>query len=224
MNNDIIEIINRNFEQFRNNPEYYLKIEAGKFQSANVFEQLTFNDELMNYLNKNKKLVLKREYYQYQHQNEYYQRQRNFKSLSFTDSLIDLQNYRKDSVCDYRITLHKRVIQQFSSNHMSYHNIIYVESNEWKITENCNLCILKNLKKNKSNNPQESFEVYFKLVIPLSKTSIDEFLSELNTLIKFFKHKYDKSRMIHSLDLVLESEPLHLESYQDNEPSRHHEE
>ena len=224
MNIDIIDIINRNFEVIRNNPDYYLKVEVGKFHSSNVFEQLIFNDELINYLNKTKKNIGVKEYYQYQHQNEYYQRERNFKSLSFTDSLIDLQNYRKDSICDYRITLHKCIIQPITSNHMSYHNIIYVEANEWKITDNCNLCIFKNIKKNKNNNPQESFEVYFKLLIPISKTSIDDFLSELNILIKFFKHKYDKSRMIHSLDSVLESEQPRPESYQDNEPLHHHEE
>jgi hypothetical protein len=224
MNNDIIEIINRNFEVIRNNPEYYLKIEAGKFQTSNVFEQLAFNMDLLNYLNKNKKMIIQKEYYQYQHQNQYYQRQRNFKSLSFTDSLVDLQNYRKESTCDYRITLNKRVIQPITSNHMSYHNILFVEEKEWQITENCNLCILKNIKKNKGNNPLESFNVYFKITIPISKTSIEQFLSELDILIKFFIRKYDKSHMFRSLDLVLESEQPHQESYQDNEPLHHHEE
>jgi hypothetical protein len=218
MNTDIIEIINRNFEIIRNNPEYHLKIELGKFISSNVFEQLTFNNDLLNYLNKNKKIVIQKEYYQYQHQNQYYQRQRNFKSLSFIDSLIDIQNYRKDTQTDYRITLHKCVIQPITSNHMSYHNILFVEEKEWQITDNCNLCILKNIKKNKGNNPEESFNIYFKILIPISKTSIEQFLSELDILVKFFIRKSDKSRMYHSLDLVLESEQPLPESYQDNEP------
>ncbi len=218
MNNDIIEIINRNFETIRNNPEYYLKIELGKFISSNVFEQLSFNNDLLNYLNKNKKISSQKDYYQYQHKNQYYQRQRNFKSLSFTDSLIDIQNHRKDSLNDYRITLHKCVIQPITSNHMSYHNILFVEEKEWQITENCKLCILKNIKKNKSNNPLESFNVYFKIIIPISKTSIEQFLSELDILLQFFIRKCDKSHMFRSLDLVLESEQPHLESYQDNVP------
>jgi hypothetical protein len=218
MNTDIIDIINRNFETIRNNPEYYLKIELGKFHSSNIFEQLTFNIDLFNYLNNNKKLIIQKEYYQYQNQNQYYQRQRNFKSLSFTDSLIDIQNYRKDPLNDYRITLHKCVIQPITSSHMTYHNILFVNEKEWQITDSCNLCILKNIKKNKSNNPLESFNVYFKISIPISKTSIEQFLSELDTLSKFFIRKCDKSHMLRSLDLVLESEQPHQESFQDNEP------
>ncbi len=218
MNVDIIEIINRNFELIRNNPNYYLKIEIGKFHYSNIFEQLAFNNDLFNYLNKNKKIVIQKEYYQYQHQNQYYQRQRNFKSLSFTDSLVDIENFRKDSQNDYRMTLHKRVIQPITSNHMSYHNITFVDEKEWQITDNCNLCIHKNIKKNKSNNPLESFDLYFKIIIPISKTSIEQFLSELDQLLKFFIRKSDKSHMFRSLDSVLEFEQPHQESYQDNEP------
>ena len=46
MKESVIEIINRNYEQFRNNPEYYLKIEMGQYKISNIFEQFFFIDPL----------------------------------------------------------------------------------------------------------------------------------------------------------------------------------
>ena len=81
-----------------------------------------------------------------------------------------------------------------------------------------------NQNKKTLNQTETVNEVFFKIKIPISEISLKEIESEVFDLEKLFKRKYDKKHMFHSLDLVVEYEPLHQDEDQDNEPLRHHEE
>jgi hypothetical protein len=210
MQSEIIELINRNFQQLKvqQKSEYYIKIEIGKFHSSNIFENIGYKtDEILDKY----ELVKSREYYLYQYQNQIYQRERSFKSYSFTDDLIDIQNYKAGLFnFDYRITLHNKTHIQLFSQHMNYHNIMFVSEKVIKITDECSIYILEyNMNNKKLKKIQQ---VYFKIKAPLSQQSIDTLIKEIEQMESvFIKHKSDKKHMFHSLDLVLESEqPLQV--------------
>jgi len=226
MNLHIIDIINRNFNELRNNKnktnndyKYYIKIEIGKFISSNVFQNIIFQSELIEYLNKNNTIILEKEYYQYQYQNQIYQRKRNFKSISFINNLIDIENF-KSSEYDYHITLHQEKSILLFGQHMNYHNIIFIKEKCWKLSDECTIYIIESKKNTKNIQSQ----IYFQINVPLSEDSINNIVIEISKLNKFFKHKYDKKYMFHSLDSVLESEQSHQVLNQDKQPSDHHEE
>lgn len=226
MNLQISEIINRNFTEIRNNNnkkenefKYYIKIEIGKFISSNIFENISFQDELIDYLTDNYSLVFNKEYYQYQYQNQKYQRGRDFKSVSFVNNLIDLENF-KSSTGDYRISLHQEKPILLFGQHMNYHNIIFIKEKRWKLLDECDIYLIKS----KKNIKNEQSQIYFKINVPLSEHSINNIVSEINKLNKFFKHKYDKKYTFHSLYSVVESEQPHQELNQDKQPSDHLEE
>ena len=217
MQSEIIELINRNFHQLKvqEKYEYYIKIEIGKFHSSNMFENLIIKQsEIIDGIGGNSNESIKlREYYMYQYQNQIYQRERSFKSSSFTDDLVDLINH-KSGVVDYRISLHKKTPLQLFSQHMNYHNIMFVSEKIIKITDECDICLLEF---NMNNKKEKKYQkLYFKIKVPLSEQSIDALVKELVKFNEIFiKHKSDKKRMYHSLDSVLESEQSHLVSDQD---------
>jgi hypothetical protein len=226
MERQIFELINRNYQEIRNNNEYYLKLQLGKYESVNIFDDVIYKNEndLLNFLN-NYKQITNNEYYQYQYENQYYQRYRNFKSNSFTDSLIDFEickfqsqlqiNTKTSHSYDYRFSIHRKKPLVMFSQHMNYHNIIFVKDKRWQITDECQL-ILNEINKKTLN--QKSTEVYFHIKIPLSEQSLDKILKEIDKFLIYFKHKYDKKHKFHSLDSVLESEQPHLELVQDTQP------
>ena len=209
MQKEIIELINRNFHQLKvkQESEYYIKLEIGKFHSSNIFENLSINQT--DILDISSGGVEEREYYIYQYQNQTYQRERSFKSSSFTDQLVDLQNY-KTGVCDYRISLHKKTPIQLFSQHMNYHNIMFVSEKIIKITDECDICLYEYNITNKKTKKYQTLD--FKIKVPLSEQSIDTLIKEIAKFDAIFtKHKSDKKRMCHSLDSVLESEqPLQV--------------
>jgi hypothetical protein len=224
---EIAELINNNYNQIRNNNNcYFIKIELGKYHSHELFEKTTHIDGFIEHLNQNHKILINREYYQYQHQNHKYQRERTFKSLSFTDDLIETVAFRdkaKEHGNDYRISLHFVNPENIFSQQMNYHNIWFVIEKSWQLNDNCQVVILTQNKK-KFNHTEISYDIYFKVKIPLSEISLNQINRDIINIEKFFKHKYDKKRMFRSLDLVVEYEqPLQDEDL-DNEPSHHLEE
>jgi hypothetical protein len=214
---EISEIINKHYKNIRNNPNYYIKIEIGKFSCSEIFELCQFDIIFKEYIMKKYKLCSKSDFYRYQYQNQYYQRQRNFKSQSFTDSLIE-SHIKHDDV-DYRISLHYKEPLETFSQQMSYHNIVFVNEMILELTSNSQIHIYEYNKKS-----EKWFEFYFKVNVPLSEQSLKEINNEIITLSNYFKHKYDKKHKYHSLDSVLESEQSHQDEDLDNEPSHHHEE
>ena len=228
MDLQISEIINRNFSEIRNNNnkkdnefKYYIKVEIGKFISSNIFENILLKDkdELIDNLNQSYQLLFEKEYYQYQYQNQKYQRSRDFKSVSFINNLVDLENY-KSSICDYRISLHQEKPILLFGQHMNYHNIIFIKEKCWKLLDECTIYLIESKKNLKTDNIQ----VYFKINVPLSEHSINNIVIEINKLNKFFKHKCDKKYTFHSLYSVAESEQPHQVLNQDKQPSDHPEE
>jgi hypothetical protein len=220
MQSEIIELINRNFHQLKvkQESEYYIKIDIGKFHSSNIFENIIINqsdnpsiifDEIIGIIGNVNESIKLREYYMYQYQNQIYQRERSFKSHSFTDDLVDLINY-KSGVFDYRISLHKKTPIQLFSQHMNYHNILFVSEKIIKITDECDICLFEYTLNNKKIKKHQT--LYFKVNVPLSEQSIAQITKELVKFDEIFiKHKSDKKRMCHSLDSVLESEqPLQV--------------
>ncbi len=205
MEKQIFELINRNFEEVRNNPEYYLKIQLGKYVSSNIFDDMLCidDDTFINFLNNNPayKNVSENEFYQYQYQNQYYQRSRNYKSNIFTDQLIDYENHNlKDNhKLDHRFSIHHKSPITLFSQRMSYHNIVFIKEYVWQLTDECQLIFNKNIK-----SKNESYQIYFNIKIPLSELSLKKIIKEINDLLPFFKHKYDKKHKFHSLDSVLE--------------------
>jgi len=225
---EIAELINNNYNQIRNNQNnyYFIKIEIGKYHSHEIFEKTTYIDGFIEYLNETYKILTNREYYQYQYKNHNYQRERTFKSNSFTDNLIETLAFRdkaKEHGNDYRISLHYVNPNNIFTQQMNYHNIGFVVEKSWKLNDNCQLVILTQNKKI-FNHTEISYDIYFKVKIPLSEISLKEINKEIISLEKFFKHKYDKKRMFHSLDLVVEYEQPRLDEDLDNEPSHHLEE
>jgi hypothetical protein len=227
MKESVVEIINKNYEQFRNNPEYYLKIEMGQYKISNIFEQLQYLPSLIEYLNQNKQLKQETEYYLYQYQAQFYQRDRLFRSTAFINKLHDVVSYRgRENGIEYRISLHQKKMLKLFSQRMNYHNIVFVCQRQWQLTENCVIDIYSYRKKNheKMSEQLEYYNVEFNIKVPLSEQSLDEIISEIYNLELYFKHKSDKKRMFHSLDSVLEYEQPPPESSPDNEPLHHHEE
>ena len=227
MKEPVAEIINRNYEQFRNNPEYYLKIEMGNYKISNIFEQLQYLPSFIEYLNQNKKLNFKTEYYLYQYQSQFYQRDRLFHSTAFINKLHDVVSYRgRDNGVEYRISLHQKQSLKLFSQRMNYHNITFVNQQQWQLTDNCVVDIYSYRKKNQSKMSEQSeyYNIEFNIKIPLSEQSLDQIVTDIYALELHFKHKSDKKRMCHSLDSVLEYEQPRLELDPDNEPSHHHEE
>ena len=214
---EISEIINKHYKNIRNNSNYYIKIEIGKFSCSEIFELCKFDTIFKEHIMKKYKLCSNSEYYRYQYQNQYYQRQRNFKSQSFTDSLIE--SHIKHDDIDYRITLHYKEPLETFSQQMSYHNIIFVNEMILELTSNSQIHIYECNKKS-----EKWVEFYFKVNVPLSEQSLKEINNEIITLSNYFKHKYDKKHKYHSLDLVLESEQSHQDEDLDNEPLHHREE
>jgi hypothetical protein len=212
----IAEIVNRNHNEIRNSSNYFIKVEIGAFISSEIFELADSTDNLSDYLVKNYKLKSKKEYYQYQYQNNFFQRERNFKSQSFKDVFHESHiTHHQPSVnkFDSRISLHSITKLGTFSQHMSYHNIVFVNEKIWEITDTCLMYVLSINKKSQNWNL-----IYFKMQVPLSEQSLRNNESEINKLSELFKHKYDKKYKFHSLDLVLESSPLHQDEVQDNEP------
>lgn len=209
MQKEIIELINRNFHQLKvkQESEYYIKLEIGKFHSSNIFENLTIDHSEI--LDVSAGIDSAREYYIYQYQNQIYERERNFKSHSSIDDLVDLQNY-KTSVFDYRISLHKNTPIQLFSQHMNYHNIMFVSEKIIKITDECDICLYEYNINNKKTKKYQTLD--FKIKVPISEQSIDVLIKEIAKFDAIFiKHKSDKKRKCHSLDSVLESEqPLQV--------------
>jgi hypothetical protein len=227
MKESIIEIINRNYDQFRNNPEYYLKIEMGQYKISNIFEQLIYLPSLIDYLNQKKKINLQSEYYLYQYQSQFYQRDRLFHSTAFINKLHDIVSYRgRENGIEYRISLHQKKMLKMFSQRMNYHNIVFVSQKQWQLTDNCVIDVYSYRKKNhdKMSEQLEYFNVEFNIKIPLSDQSLDEIITEIYNLELHFKHKCDKKRMYHSLDSVLEYEQPPQELILGNEPLHHHEE
>lgn len=221
MKESVAEIINRNYEQFRNNPEYYLKIEMGQYKISNIFEQLQYLPSLIEYLNQKKKQNFQNEYYLYQYQSQFYQRDRLFHSTSFVNKLHDVVSYRgKENGIEYRISLNQKRNLKLFSQRMNYHNITFVNQSQWQLTDNCVIDIYSYRKKNQSKMSEQSEynNIEFNIKIPLSEQSLDEIVSEIYSLELHFKHKSDKKRMCHSLDSVLEYEQPHQVLVQDNEP------
>lgn len=209
MEKQIFDLINRNFEEVRNNPEYYLKIQLGKYVSSNIFDDiLCIDDEtFINFLNNNPKYknVSENDFYQYQYQNQYYQRSRNYKSNIFKDQLIDYEIYHNTKEMDNRLSIHQKSPLTLFSQRMSYHNIMFIKEHKWQLTDECQLIFNKNIKQNfKQKN--ESYQIYFDIKIPLSEVSLKKIIKEINDVLSFFKHKYDKKHKFHSLDSVLEFE------------------
>ena len=207
MEKQIFELINRNFEEVRNNQEYYLKIQLGKYISSNIFDDILCIDDqiFIDFLNNNQKYknISENDFYQYQYQNQYYQRFRNYKSNIFKDQLIDYENHNiKDSTkLDYRFSIHNKTPLTLFSQRMSYHNIIFIKEQIWQLTDECQLIFNKIIKlKN------ESYQIYFNIKIPLSELSLKKIIKEIENVLSFFKHKYDKKHKFHSLDSVLEYE------------------
>jgi hypothetical protein len=215
MLSEIAEIINKNYKNVRNNPNYYIKLEIGTFNCSEIFELCQFNDNFKDYIMKKYKLYSKSEFYRYQYQNQYYQRQRNFKSQAFNDHLIE--SCIKHGTFDYRISLHLKEKLDIFSQQMSYHNIVFVNEMIFELTTNSKIHIYEFSKKN-----EKWFEFYFKVNIPLSEQSLKEIDQEVNLLSQYFKHTYDKKHKYHSLDSVLESVQSPLDEDLDNEPLHHH--
>jgi hypothetical protein len=205
MEKQIFDLINRNFEEVRNNTEYYLKIQLGKYVSSNIFDDILCMDDetFINFLNNNPKYknVSENEFYQYQYQNQYYQRSRNYKSNIFTDNLIDYEVNHNTKDMDYRFSIHKKIPLTLFSQRMSYHNIVFIKEYAWQLTDECQLIFNKNIKQK-----NESYHIYFNIKIPLSELSLKKIIKEINDVLSFFKHKYDKKHKFHSLDSVLEFE------------------
>jgi hypothetical protein len=214
---EISEIINKHYKNLRNNPNYYIKIEIGKFSCSEIFELCQFDIIFKEHIMKKYKLQSKSDFYRYQYQNQYYQRQRNFKSQAFTDSLIE--SHIKHDDIDYRISLHYKEPLETFSQQMSYHNIVFVNEIILELTSNSQIHIYEYNKKS-----EKWFEFYFKVNVPLSEQSLKEINTEITLLSNYFKHKYDKKHKYHLLDLVLESEQSHLDEDLNNEPSHHPEE
>ncbi len=210
MEKQIFELINRNFEEVRNNPEYYLKIQLGKYVSSNIFDDILCMDDetFINFSNNNPKYkkVYENEFYQYQYQNQYYQRSRNYKSNIFTDNLIDYEINHNTKDMDYRFSIHKKTPLTLFSQRMSYHNIMFIKEYVWQLTDECQLIFNKNTKQK-----NQSYQIYFNIKIPLSELSLKKIIKEINDVLSFFKHKYDKKYKFHSLDSVLEFEQPHQE-------------
>ena len=212
----IAEIVNRNHNEIRNSSNYFIKVELGAFISSEIFELADNTDNLSDYLVKNYKLKSKKEYYQYQYQNNFFQRERNFKSQSFKDVFHESHITHRQPTTnkfDSRISLHSITKLGTFSQHMSYHNIVFVNEKIWEITDTCLMYVLSINKKSQNWNL-----IYFKMQVPLSEQSLRNNESEINKLSELFKHKYDKKYKFHSLDLVLESSPLPQDEVQDNEP------
>ncbi len=225
MEESIVEIINRNYEQFRNNPEYYLKIEMGQYKISNLFEQLSYLPSLIEYLKVNKDLKQENEYYLYQYQNQFYQKDRIFRGVAFIDKVHDIVSYRgRDNGIEYRISLHQKKNLKIFSQRMNYHNITFVKHQQWKLTDNCLIDIYSHHKKNheKMTEQAEYHNIEFNIKIPLSELSLKEIISEIYKLENYFKRKSDKKHMFHSLDSVLEYEQPRQELIQDSEPLHHH--
>jgi hypothetical protein len=225
---EIAELINNNYNQIRNNDNYFIKVEIGKYHSSEIFEQSQYLEGFIEYLNLNKKykILNKKECYQYQQQNHIYQRERTFKSHTFTDNLIDSTSFsdkKKNNSNDYRISLHHIAKDTIFTQQMNYHNIVFIIEQSWQITDNCQLYIINQNKKTLNQN-EMWYEVFFKIRIPISEISLKEIESEIFELEKLFKRKYDKKCMFHSLDLVVEYEQPHQDEVPNNEPLRHHEE
>jgi len=210
MEKHIFDLINRNFEEVRNNPEYYLKIQLGKYVSSNIFDDILCMDDetFINFLNNNPKYkkLSENEFYQYQYQNQYYQRSRNYKSNIFTDNLIDYEINHNTKDMDYRFSIHKKTPLTLFSQRMSYHNIMFIKEYVWQLTDECQLIFNKNTKQK-----NQSYQIYFNIKIPLSELSLKKIIKEINDVLSFFKHKYDKKYKFHSLDSVLEFEQPHQE-------------
>jgi hypothetical protein len=211
MFNEIAEIVNRHHLQIRKSPDYYIKLEIGKFDSAEIFEVSTIEEKGLTYLSENYNKINQNEYYQYQYQNHFFQRQRNFKSQSFTDLFVESHIIHRNTdasnqpfLNDLRVSLHSKKPLATFSQHMSYHNIIFVNEEVWKITDNCKLYIL-NCNKKKQNQSVSWYEIFFKIQIPLSEQSLKEIEQVITRLSEFFTHKYGKRHKFHSLDSVLES-------------------
>lgn len=227
MKESVVEIINRNYEQFRNNPEYYLKIEMGQYKISNIFEQLQYLPSLIDYLNKNKPLNIQTEYYLYQYQAQFYQRDRLFHSSAFINKLHDVVSYRgRENGIEYRISLHQKKMLKMFTQRMNYHNITFVNQHQWQLTDNCVIDIYSYRKKNQSKMTEQAtyYNIEFNIKIPLSEKSLELIVSEIYNLELHFKHKSDKKHMFHSLDSVLEYEQPRPESTPDNEPLHHPEE
>lgn len=212
----IAEIVNRNYNEIRNSSNYFIKVELGTFVSSEIFDLADCNDNLLDYLTKNYKLKSKKEYYQYQYQNKFFQRERNFRSQSFADvfheshiihhqptpNSIYLINTPTTSNTpnDYRVSLHSISRLDTFSQHMSYHNIVFVTEKIWEVTDTCQIYVLNINKKNQNWN-----QIYFKIKVPLSEQSLKNDQDEIYKISELFKHKYDKKHKFHSLDSVLES-------------------
>ena len=68
---EISEIINKHYKNIRNNSNYYIKIEIGKFSCSEIFELCKFDTIFKEHIMKKYKLCSNSEYYRYQYQNQY---------------------------------------------------------------------------------------------------------------------------------------------------------
>ena len=100
----------------------------------------------------------------------------------------------------YKTFFKKSMITLFSQR-MSYHNIIFIKEYIWQLTDECQLIFNKHIKAK-----NESYQIYFNIKVPLSEVSLKKIIKEINDILSFFKHKYDKKHKFHSLDSVLEFE------------------
>jgi hypothetical protein len=199
MNKVFFDLVSKN-----NRQDSEIKMQIGNYVSTNIFEAITFDKTI---LNEKYKCISSTEYYQYQYQNQYYNKYRDYHSVSYTDDLIDYDNYRGDTI-SYRLSIHrKKPIALFCQN-MNYHNIVFIYENVWEITEDCQLVIYDKKNKNSSQNG----EMCIRIKIPLSKKSLEKIIEEIEFLVK---HKYDKKHKFHSLDSVLECEQPRQEEFLD---------
>ena len=205
MNKVFFDLVTKN-----NRQDSEIKMQIGNYVSTNIFETIIFDKSILNEKFKHQSSS---EYYQYQYQNQYYNKYRDYHSVSYTDDLIDYDNYRGDNI-SYRMSIHrKKPITLFCQN-MNYHNIVFIYENVWEITEDCLLVMYdkKNKNLNGPNDITNGCEMFFRIKIPLSKKSLEKIVEEIESLVK---HKYDKKYKFHSLDSVLECEQPHQEEVLD---------
>lgn len=201
MEKKIVTLVNRHHDLIHNpKTKILLKIELGKSPIPNLLSTFRVVPEFRDYLKSNGKLKTEREYYQYQFQNQYLRRIKSHKLETeiITDNFIDSSTH-KDNGVDFRFSLHQIKTENVFSQHLAFHNIVYVKEEIWDI-KSFQIVVKK---EKKYNFEVETF--YFLLNVPFGTGQLDEISKISEDIYQIFKSIIDSKARSRTLDSILES-------------------
>jgi len=201
MEKKIAELVNKFHDLVHDHKnEVCLVVELGKSQNSNLLKTFPVDDQLRNYLKTKGKLKIQREYYQYQYQNQIFKRIKS-KGLEteIQKNFLLGSSFLRENGVDYRFAIHSAKNLETFSQHVAYHNIIYVREEQWKIGD---IPIL--LKKEKKGD-QEVERFYIQFRLPMGTETMGTLLKSLTEIGQIFKSISDSKQQTLTLDSILES-------------------